>query len=172
MSQTRMTSQMHRSLEARLRDLESRIEVLDAQRKGDDSLEATAMLVQLGGERDRIVDALREVTLIDDEPFDVHAIEVGDVVTVRDEDGEVDRYVLVDDGVGARARSDWVSVGSPLGAAIVGRSKGDRVEVDSPGGAASFVILGFERASDEPVDRLPSMRESGRGRPSSEVFLG
>lgn len=168
MSQTRMTRQMRRSLEARLGDLESRIEVLDAQRKGDDSLEATAMLVQLGGERDRIVDALREVTLIDDEPFDVHAIEVGDVVTVRDEEGGVDRYVLVDDGVGARARSDWVSVGSPLGAAIVGRSEGDTVEVESPGGGASYVILGFERSSDESRHG----RAATAGHLPSEAFLG
>lgn len=159
MSQTRMTRQMRRSLEARLNDLDARIEILDAQRQGDDSLEAAAMLVQLTGERDRITDALREMTLIDDEPFDVHAIEVGDVVTVRDEEGEVDRYVLVDE-VGARARSDWVSVRSPLGAAIVGRSKGDRVEVDTPGGGVSYVILAFERAS-AASDELPS-----------EAFLG
>jgi transcription elongation factor GreA len=154
-----MTRQMRRSLEARLNDLESRIEVLDAQRKGDDSLEATAMLVQLSGERDRIADALRDATLIDDEPFDVHAIEVGDVVTLRDEDGATDRYVLVDDGVGARARNDWVSVGSPLGAAVVGRSKGERVEVVLPQGTASYEILGFQRASD--ASDLPS-----------EAFLG
>lgn len=160
MTQTRMTRQMRRSLEARLKDLESRIEVLDAQRKGDDSLEATAMLGQLGSERDRIVDALREVALIDDEPFDVHAIEVGDVVTVRDEEGVTDRYVLVDQGVGARARSDWVSVGSPLGTALVGRGKGDRVEVVSPRGSASYVIVGFERVADDE-DLLPS-----------EAFLG
>lgn len=164
MSQTRMTRQMRRSLDARLKDLESRIEVLDAQRQGDDSHEATAMLVQLSTERDRIADALREATLIDDEPFDVHAIEVGDLVTVRDERGEVERYVLVD-GIGARARSDWVSVRSPLGAAIVGRSKGDRVEVDSPGGGVTYVVLGFERASDESRDAAASELPS-------EAFLG
>lgn len=167
MSQTRMTRPMWRSLEAHLKDLESRIEALDAQRKGDDSLEATAMLVQLNGERDRIVDALRDVSLIDDEPFDVNAIEVGDLVTLRDEAGETDRYLLVDDGVGARVRSDWVSVGSPLGAAILGRGKGDRVEIALPRGNASYEILAFERSSDDAIDygarsdRLPS-----------EAFLG
>lgn len=168
MSQTRMTRQIRRSLEARLNDLESRIEVLDSQRKGDDSLEATAILVQLTRERDRIADALREAMLIDDEPFDVHAIEVGDVVTIRDEGGAIDRYVLVDGGVGVRARSNWVSVRSPLGGAIVGRSKGESVEVTSPDGTASYVIVDFERASGESTnggvcsrDRLPS-----------EAFLG
>lgn len=166
MSRTRMTRQMRRSLEARLQELESRIEILDAQRQGDDSLEATAMLVQLSLERDRIFDALREVTLIDDEPFDVHAIEIGDAVSVRDEEGEVDRYVLVDDGVGARARTDWVSVASPLGAAIVGRSRGDRVEVISPSGTASYVIVDFERASSESIDCATA------DRPPSEAFLG
>lgn len=162
MSKTPMTRQMRRFLESRLIDLESRIDVLETQRKGDDSHETTALYVQLNGERDRIADALREATLIDDEPVDAHAIEVGDVVTVRDQHGEVDRYVLVDERVGARERGDWVSVGSPLGAAIVGRSRGDRVEVDSPRGSASYVILGFERAWDD----------AGPGPLPSEAFLG
>lgn len=166
MTGTRMTRPMRRSLEARLEDLNERIAVLDAQREGDDSLEATALLVQLGAERDRVFDALRDTTLIDDEPFDVDAIEVGDVVTLEDEEGRTERYVLVDGGVGARARTDWVSAESPLGAAILGRSKGERVEFESPRGSVSYVVVGFERASDDR--RSP---ETPRDLPS-EAFLG
>jgi transcription elongation GreA/GreB family factor len=115
------------------------------------------------------------MTLIDDAPFDTHAIEVGDVVTIRGQDGDVQRYVLVDDGVGTRARSDWVSVGSPLGGAILGRSRGDEVEVESPGGMLSYVILAFERASGDDSVLAVSTGSISPGdltRMPSEAFLG
>ena len=154
---TRMTSSMHRSLAERLDDLDARISTLKEQQRGvDDSVDATALLAQLTRERTQLEDAMREVTLIDDEPFDDHAIEVGDTVSVRGSDGEVESYVLVDDALGVRARSDWVSVGSPLGRAILGRSQGDRVEVESPQGRLTYEVLHFERSRDRtrPSDAL------------------
>lgn len=172
MTTTRMTGAMKRSLEVRIEDLEARIATLDAQRKGDDSVEATALLMQLKRERGQIDDALRDAMLIDDEPFDVDAIEIGDAVTILDDEGQTDRYVLVDDGVGSRVRSDWMSVSSPLGAAILGRSTGDRVEVDSPQGPMSCVILGFERASETSSRRGAAHQAAGRVRLPSEAFLG
>lgn len=175
MENARMTGPMRRSLEERLTDLNARIETLDVQRQGDDSLEATALLAQLTRERSDISDALRGATLIDDEPFDTEAIELGDTVTIRDPEGATDRYVLVDRGVGSRAQSDWVSVASPLGAALLGRSKGDLVHVESPSGTMSYVIVDFERASDDSValavsdDRVPFRR---RMRLPSEASFG
>ena len=162
--QTNMTGPMRRSLESRLADLGARVETLDTQRQGDDSVEATAFLIQLARERGDIADALRDAVLIDDAPFDTEAIEIGDTVTIRDPNGETDRYVLVDGNVRSRARSDWVSVSSPLGAAILGRSRGDRVHVESPAGPASYVIVAFERASEEALI-------IDRARPSPEVTL-
>ena len=169
---TRMTSTMRRSLERRLEELEARIAQLDEDREAGDG-DTTALKVQLARERSQIADALRDMTLIDDAPFDTGAIEVGDLVTIRGQDGDVERYVLVDDGVGARARSDWVSVGSPLGGAILGRSLGDEVGVVSPEGTLSFVILAFERASGDD----PAVVSVNRPSPQSwalpsEAFLG
>ena len=162
MTTTRMTRSMRSVLEARLSDLDARLGSLERQREGDESAEITALLGELMRERDGIVDALRDARLIDDDPFDDDAIEVGDVVTVRDAAGEVDRYVLVDGKTGSRARSDWVSVESPLGAAILGRDTGDLVRVESPRGVVEYEILGFERVSgDQLAPRLPS-----------EAFLG
>jgi transcription elongation GreA/GreB family factor len=146
---TRMTSQIHRSLQARLTDLKGRIQSLDEQRNGDDSVEVTALLMQLALERNDITEALRDAMLIDDEPFDTEAIEIGDSVTIRDPEGSTDCYVLVDERVRSRARSDWVSVASLLGAAILGRGKGDRVCVESPAGSVSYVIVDFERTSED-----------------------
>jgi transcription elongation factor GreA len=147
MTTTRMTTAMRRALEARLIDLDERIATLEAQQDGDEGIEETALRVQLARERGDIVAALDAATLIDDEPFDSNAIEIGDLVTIRDESETVDSYVLVDEGVGTRARRDWISVASPLGAAILGRAKGDTVIVRSPQGPVSYEIVAFQRAS-------------------------
>ena len=168
MTATRMTSGMHRSLGVRLKDLDERIAMLDAQRKGDDSVEATALLVQLTEERSQIADALRDATLIDNAPFDFEAIEIGDVVTIQDDHGDTERYVLFGDGVGVRASNDWVSASSPLGRAVLGRGKGDVVEVDSPQGSLTYVIVGFERSSDPATLRSHAQAHDL----PSESFLG
>ncbi len=174
MATTRMTGSMRRVLEVRLSELDARIDSLERQRETDESAETAALLSELTRERDDIADALRDARLIDDDPFDSDAIEVGDVVTIRDADGDVERYVLVDGRAGSRARSDWVSVGSPLGAAILGRNTGDRVHVESPRGVTDYEVLGFERASAGPfVSATASVGvEAAPRRLPSEAFLG
>lgn len=175
MQTTRMTGPMRRALEARLAALDLRIEALDAQREGDDSLEGAALLDQLRRERRDVSDALRDATSIDDAPFDTDAIEVGDTVTIRDDEGATDRYVLVDGTPHTRAQSDWASVTSPLGKALLGRSKGDDVNVESPSGTRSYVIVDFERASDDPAVLTESgerIRPMARRRVPTECFLG
>jgi transcription elongation GreA/GreB family factor len=169
MNTTRMTASMKRSLEIRLKDLDRRIEALNAQREGDEGIELAALLEQLTRERSDTADALRDATLIDNEPFDTDAIEVGDTVTIRISEREIERYVLVDN-MRTRARSDWVSISSPLGAAILGRGKGDEVHVESPSGTMSYVIVDFERAAGNSVLLSPAAR--ARALLPSEAFLG
>lgn len=174
MATTRMTSAMRRSLERRLADLDRRIETMQVQRE-DEAIEATALLEQLMRERGDVADALRDATLIDEEPFDTAAIEIGDTVTIREDDGQTNRYVLVDRSLRTRAQSDWVSVSSPLGTALLGRSKGDEVQVQSPSGTISYVIVDFERASDDSIVLTESGEEiAANGRPllPSEAFFG
>ncbi|MDQ3876728.1 MAG: GreA/GreB family elongation factor [Actinomycetota bacterium] len=170
MSTARMTDAMRRLLTLRLEDLEARISRLDEQRQGDDSVDAAALVMQLAGERDQIADALRNALLIDDDPFDVDAIEVGDLVTIRSEAGEIESYVVVDEGVGGRARTGWVSVRSPLGAALLGRATGDRIGVLSPQGLRSYVIVGFQRASNSVFDDARS--DSRARRLPADAFIG
>lgn len=170
MSTARMTDAMRRLLKLRLDDLEAKVATLDAQRQGDHSVEATALVMQLKSERDQIADALRDALVIDNEPFDIDAIEVGDLVTIRTDEGRTESYVLVDRGVGGRARSDWVSVTSPLGAALLGRATGDRIDVLSPQGSTSYVIVDFQRASNFGSD---AWREDALTRDlPSEAFIG
>lgn len=148
MQGTRMTKAMRGLLEERVRMLDSRIRDLAVQGPDvDDSGDAGALLAHLSRERDQILEALREAVLIDDAEFDRSAIETGDRVTIRDPAGEVLRYVLVE-GSSPRVRSDWVSVSSPLGAALLGKGVGEKVVVSTPAGRSSYVILAFERASD------------------------
>lgn len=175
MTTTRMTGSMRSQLESRLADLDARLEALGVQRSGDDSVEAAALLMQLDGERADIADALRDAMVIDDEPFDTDEIEVGDTITIRDGGGDTERYVLIDGRVRSRARHDWVSLSSPLGAALLGRSKGDRLDIESPGGTMTYIVIDFERASEEPsVTAFSKERERAgrRGLLPSEAFIG
>ena len=158
MHTTRMTGSMRCSLEARLLELEMRASVLERPREGEDSLDETALHLHLSRERDRIADALASATLIDDDPYDTEAIEIGDMVTVRAMgDGAEEQYILVDQTVGSRARLDWMSAMSPLGSALLGRGKDDEVAVQTPGGTASYRVLDFERYVD--VDEVKGSSE-------------
>jgi transcription elongation GreA/GreB family factor len=152
---TKMTGPMRASLEARLLDLDGRIAAVARQREADDSLDVTALHRQLFRERNQIADALADAMVIDDHPFDTEAIEIGDTVTVREMESEThEQYVLVDGTVGCRAKSDWLSATSPLGAALMGRSRGDEVLIETPKGSYSYLILDFERnvGVREPAD--------------------
>lgn len=79
-------------------------------------------------------------------PDDPRIVEVGDEVLVEYDDGEVERHVLVDP-VEAALGDGRVSVASPLGQALVGRSVGDAVTVDAPAGQYGGVIRRRRRAS-------------------------
>ena len=163
-TRTRLTRHMRRSLEDRLVDLDARIHSLAEQSDGDESPDATALLLQMSRERQQIAEALAGARLIDDDPFDTEATELGDTITIRETGSETaERYVLVDGAVGSRASSDWVSVTSPLGAALLGRGKGDEVVVQTPAGSTRYVILGFERASDA----IGNLNTSGLPRPEA-----
>ena len=159
MQMTRMTGSMRHSLEARLLELKRRVSVLERPREGEDSLDETALHLHLSRERDRIADALANATLIDDDPYDTEAIEIGDMVTVRAiEGGEEEEFILVDQTLGSRARPNWMSAISPLGAALLGRGKGDEVVVQTPGGTGSYQILDFERYVDVDEVEGPTNR--------------
>jgi transcription elongation GreA/GreB family factor len=159
MQTTRMSRAMRTLLEIRLDDLDARVKTLHREQEVDKTPDNWALLSELSNERDRIAKTLERVTLIDDQPFDTDAIEVGDAIKVRDEDGDIECYVLVEGDFGSRIRTNWVSVSSPLGARLLGSRKGDRIRVESAAGTATYVILAFERASDihtsDPTSSAP-----------------
>jgi transcription elongation GreA/GreB family factor len=48
--------------------------------------------------------------------------------------------------VGSRVEDSWVSDESPLGAALVGASRGEVIEVAAPGGTRRYLIVDFRAA--------------------------
>jgi transcription elongation factor GreA len=66
-------------------------------------------------------------------------IQVGSMVRVRDEDGEAE-FGLVE-AAEADIRQNRVSVASPIGRALLGRSRGDEVRFRAPGGVLSVRVV-------------------------------
>jgi transcription elongation GreA/GreB family factor len=65
---------------------------------------------------------------------------LGAKVTVEDEDGHETEYTLVPAGEASPARGS-VSVESPLGRALLGKSAGDDVVVERPRGPAEYTVV-------------------------------
>ena len=68
---------------------------------------------------------------------------VGTRVTVRDQEGFADTYLLVAPGE-ADARTGRISPESPLGGALLGRRAGETVDVLAPAGPCRVVIEAVE----------------------------
>lgn len=70
-------------------------------------------------------------------------VTLGCTVTVRDEEGEEEKYTIVGSAE-ANPRQRKVSNESPVGRAVMGRKPSDTVTVDSPGGPLKFTIVAIE----------------------------
>lgn len=65
---------------------------------------------------------------------------LGSTVTIRDEDGAEETWVIVDQAE-ADARTGSISTESPVGSALLGKKPGADAKVVTPGGATSFTIV-------------------------------
>jgi transcription elongation GreA/GreB family factor len=95
-----------------------------------------------GDRLERRLQALRdalEAARIEDDPG---TAVLGRRVTVLDE-GEAEGYALVLPGDGDPSRG-WISIDSPLGAALAGRRSGERARVEAPGGVREVVLVAVE----------------------------
>jgi transcription elongation factor GreA len=99
------------------------------------------------------------------DPWDEQEFELGDAVEVREAGSrEVERFVLVGGGPGARIDARWISDRSPLGKALLGSRRGDVVEIRAPIGRIGYEVVDF-RARRLTLDlNLP--RPPGRERSS------
>lgn len=71
---------------------------------------------------------------------DPTTVQVGDTVTIQEEGGEPEEYVIVG-AAEANPREGKISNESPLGKALLNHRPGDVVTVDAPGGSFKVKIL-------------------------------
>jgi transcription elongation factor GreA len=143
-----LTAEGRQRLEEELRDLvenrRPRIvqRVATARAEGDLSEnfayhDARQELGLLDGRVQTIQATLRNAQVMETTVGDV--VGLGSTVTIRDEFGE-STYVIVGP-VEADVAGGRISMVSPLGAAVMGRTVGDEVSFSSPSGARSAIIV-------------------------------
>jgi transcription elongation factor GreA len=69
-------------------------------------------------------------------------VQIGSIVTVRDEDGDEDEY-FVATPENKVAGFLLASPSGPLGAALLGASEGDEVAYEAPGGTFTVTVVGI-----------------------------
>ena len=98
----------------------------------------------LEGRIRELEETLKSATIIDEKQEDISKISVGDSIILRDlASGEELRYMLVNpkevDSIKGK-----ISIASPIGKAIIGRSQGKVVEVTAPAGKLRYQIKQIE----------------------------
>lgn len=109
---------------------------LDTER--DDTLRA-----QLEAATAELAELTRVLNLAhpaDQLPDDPGAVELGEAVTVRIDDGEPQRFVVVDPREAFVGDEHHISSESPLGRQLLGRHIGERFRVHAPGGSYDCTI--------------------------------
>lgn len=82
---------------------------------------------------------LRSAIIIEEEDSDDGIINVGDTVTIQEEDFDPETYRIVG-AAEANPREGLISNESPLGAALLGKKKGQKVKINTAEGKLVFKI--------------------------------
>lgn len=110
--------------------LTAEIERLDLDAAGRSSHDIARIPLPDPGRRRRSLLAIREGAIVVEASDEVA---IGRQVTIRDDDGSIQTYVLVFPGDGEPSRG-WLAADSPLGDALLGAHPGERVRVRAPAG--------------------------------------
>ena len=86
-------------------------------------------------------DLLQRAEVIDVTKLNGSTVKFGATVTLIDEDTEEQKVFQIVGQSEADVKSGKVSITSPTGRALIGKSAGDSVEVIAPGGAKSYEVL-------------------------------
>jgi len=89
-------------------------------------------------------DKLARADVIDISKLSGDTIKFGATVTLIDEDTEEKKVWQIVGEPEADAKKGRISITSPLGRALIGKTKGVSVEVNTPGGAKAFEITKVE----------------------------
>jgi transcription elongation factor GreA len=149
---TQLTPATYERLQAELEDLTTRgrVEIAraieDARALGDlsengDYHAAKDSQGKMEARIRQLQATLKSAEVVDVKGGTQQTVSAGTVVTIRyDGDDDVERFFV--GSIEERGEGmDVVSPGSPLGKALIGRSKGDEVEYDAPGGKLRVEIV-------------------------------
>lgn len=95
----------------------------------------------------RLKDILHRAVIIEKQ-LDADSVTPGDRVTVRDLDNKEDLELDIVSGVEMASGRRGVSLGSPVGRAILGKKVGDKFEVKAPDGMMRYKVLKIEPIPD------------------------
>jgi transcription elongation factor GreA len=152
MERVPMTLEGYKSLEEELQRLKAverpRIiaAISEARAHGDlsENAEYHAAKEQQGLNEARLAeieDKINRAEIIDISKLSGDTIKFGATVTLQDEDsGEKVTYTIVGD-TEANLRERKISISSPIGKALIGKSKGESVDVTTPKGTRTLEVL-------------------------------
>lgn len=137
----RLTEELQRLRDEDLPRLQQRVRELgEAGDISDDSdIEATKdELIQLENRIRDIAWMLEEAQIVEHKDG-VDVVEIGSTVTVVDDEGESDTWIIVGPHE-ADASEGRISNVSPVGAALMGKRVGDKISVQAPAGKIEYEI--------------------------------
>jgi transcription elongation factor GreA len=88
--------------------------------------------------------ALMHAKIVERPEVQGEAVVLGSIVTVEDlEFGDTLKLTIVG-SFEADPANDLISIGSPLGEALLGRVAGDKISVEAPGGSTEYKVIKVE----------------------------
>jgi len=91
---------------------------------------------------------LRNAIIIDEDTLDTDVVNVGAVVTLKNDTLGIEQDYHIVGSAEADPENGRISNESPVGMAVLGHRAGDLVDVQTPGGAMHWHILAIKKALD------------------------
>lgn len=88
---------------------------------------------------------LRNAIIIDEDALDTETVNVGAVVTLKNEEMGIERDFHIVGSAEADPEKGRISNESPVGMAILGHKQGDLVDVQTPGGTMRWRVLAIKK---------------------------
>ena len=88
---------------------------------------------------------LRYARIIDESEIDTKTVQVGNIVTIHDEEFDEDFVYTIVGSTEVDLAQNKISNESPMGAALLGAKKGQTVSVEAPAGVMKYKILAIKK---------------------------
>jgi len=88
---------------------------------------------------------LRYARIIDESEIDTKTVQVGNIVTIHDEEFDEDLVYTIVGSTEVDLAQNKISNESPMGAALLGAKKGQTVSVEAPAGVMKYKILAIKK---------------------------